>query len=46
LLGVLDGELVQAAAVARVRAAATAAVPQRVILFLVLTYPYLLAKEP
>jgi hypothetical protein len=46
LLGVLDGELVQAAAVARVRAAATAAVPQRAILVLVLTYPYLPKKEP
>jgi hypothetical protein len=34
LFGVLDGELVQALAVARVRAAATAAVPHRAILLL------------
>jgi hypothetical protein len=44
LFGV-DGELVQAAAVARVRAAATAAVPQRDTFVLRLTCPYLLMKE-
>jgi hypothetical protein len=55
LPGLLDGELVQAAAVARVRAAAAAAVPQRAtrlltgcgpaVFTLLLTCPYLLTME-